>query len=79
MCRENAAAASDGGRTLNLAIIVLLVPTLTLFIGVFTFALRRRDDETEMPLSPPPAKPRTETVLHISWLERPGPPHWHPN
>jgi hypothetical protein len=45
MCRENAAAAGDGGRTLNFAILVLLVPTLGFFIGIMVFSLRRADAE----------------------------------
>lgn len=43
-CREAAAAASaEGARALNLGILVLLVPTLSMFVGVLVFALRRRD------------------------------------
>ena len=43
MCRENAAATADGGRSINLAILVLLVPTLTFFAGIVVFSLRRAD------------------------------------
>lgn len=43
MCRENAAGAGDGGRAINLGILVLLAPTLAMFVGVIVFALRRRD------------------------------------
>ena len=46
MCRENAAAA-DGGKAINLGIFVLLIPTLSLFVGVLAFALARRDSDAD--------------------------------
>src|SRR3989442_7623048 len=42
MCYTTAAAAGPGAaRALDLGILVLLVPTLVLFVAVFGFALRR--------------------------------------
>lgn len=52
MCRENAAATADGGRTLNIAILVLLVPTLAFFIGIVVFSLRRADTESAPEVQP---------------------------
>jgi hypothetical protein len=68
MCRTGAEATGDGGATLNLAIMVLVFPVLTLFAGILVPALLRRDREPE-----PPAKslPRTETVLNVKWLRSP--------
>jgi len=42
-CREAAAAAADGGKTMNFAIVVLLLPTLVMFVGLLIFAMSRRD------------------------------------
>lgn len=42
MCYTTAAAAGPGAaRSLDLGILVLLVPTLVLFVGVLFFAVRR--------------------------------------
>jgi len=44
MCRSTAAAADEEGRkALDLAILVLLIPTLSIFLGVFYWAFRRRN------------------------------------
>jgi hypothetical protein len=66
MCRENAAATADGGRTLNIAILVLLIPTLAFFIGIMVFSLRRADAE-----SVPETQPsHTEAVPQAKWFAR---------
>lgn len=69
MCRE-AAAQSGAEKALNLAILVLLIPTLVLFIGVFVYALRRKDEPEPPGIDTPtrPPRARTETVLHLHWL-----------
>ena len=42
MCYTSAAAAGKGAaRALDLGILVLLVPTLLMFVGVLVFAIRR--------------------------------------
>ena len=43
MCYTSAAQAGDAGRSLNRAIVALLVPTLLLFGGVLLTAVRRSD------------------------------------
>jgi hypothetical protein len=44
MCRSSAAAlGQDGQRSLNLAIMVLLVPATSIFGGVLFWAFRKRD------------------------------------
>ena len=63
LCRTSAAGLSDEGqKALDLAILVLLVPTLSIFVGVLLFALRYRNrsrlDESQandhaLPLVPP--------------------------
>ena len=69
MCRE-AAAQSGAEKALNMAILVLLIPTLALFIAVFVYALRRKDEPEPAAGSaaPRPPRPRLETVLHLHWL-----------
>jgi hypothetical protein len=62
MCRTGAEATGDGGATLNFAILVLILPVLTLFAGILIPALRR-EPEPELPARP---YPRTETVLRLS-------------
>ena len=66
MCRENAAATADGGRTINLAILVLLVPTLVFFIGIVVFSLRRADAEA----APEEQASPTETIPQTKWFAR---------
>jgi len=66
MCRENAAATADGGRTLNIAILVLLVPTLAFFIGIMVFSLRRVDAES----APEEQASRSETIRQAKWFAR---------
>jgi len=70
MCRELAAQAG-ADKAINLAILVLLIPTLVLFVGVLVFALRRRDRETEVPVTNVSSRTHTETVLRVSWLHEP--------
>lgn len=44
MCRTAAGAADDQGqRALNLAILVLLIPTTSIFGGIIFWAFRKRD------------------------------------
>ena len=65
MCRENAAATGERGRALNLGILVLLVPTLGMFVSVFVFALRRRDALLSQDT---PAEPKdTRRSLWFTW------------
>lgn len=66
MCRENAAATADGGRTLNIAILVLLVPTLAFFIGIMVFSLRRADAES----APEERASRSEEIPKAKWFAR---------
>ena len=58
MCRLNAAAADEAGRkALDLAILILLIPTVSIFLAVFYWAFRRCDrtwSEPEQDSSPPP-------------------------
>ena len=57
MCRLNAAGADEAGRkALDLAILVLLIPTVSIFLTIFYWAFRRRDrtwPEPEQDSSPP--------------------------
>lgn len=59
LCRSAAAAANeDGQKALDLAILVLLLPTVSIFLAVFYWAFRRRNrsgSETEPDFPPPPA------------------------
>jgi hypothetical protein len=52
MCRNSAAAGgADAARTFDLAILVLLIPTISIFVGILVFAFRRRTrslDEEEL-------------------------------
>lgn len=66
MCRENAAAAGDGGRTINFAILVLLVPTLAFFIGIMVFSLRRANAET----SEADGTDRVKALPQTKWFAR---------
>ena len=58
MCRSTAAAANeDGQKALDLAILVLLLPTVSIFLAVFYWAFRRRNrswSEPEPDFPPPP-------------------------
>jgi cbb3-type cytochrome oxidase subunit 3 len=60
MCRSTAAAANEAGqKALDLAILVLLIPTVSIFLAVFYWAFRRRNRtwaEPE-PDAPPPPEP----------------------
>lgn len=63
LCRTSAAGlGEEGQKALDLAILVLLVPTLSIFVGVLLFALRYRNrslsdqnqtDNAALPLVPP--------------------------
>lgn len=65
LCRTSAAGlGADGQRALDLAILVLLLPTLSIFVGVVLFALRYRNrsladqnqtGDASLPLAPPGA------------------------
>jgi len=68
MCRTGAEASADGGRSLNIAIIVLLIPTLSLFVGIVVFGLRRADTESAAADSPNPAA--AEASPRTSWFAR---------
>lgn len=63
MCRSSAAAGgADAAKAFDLAILVLLIPTLSIFVGILVFAfLRRNRQEQEGP----------EEVL--PWPENPPP------
>jgi hypothetical protein len=76
MCRENAAAAGDGGRTINFAILVLLVPTLAFFIGIVVFSLRRADVERSVADNTAGVKalPQTKWFARAALLLRPQAP-----
>ena len=60
MCRSSAAAANQGAqKALDLAILVLLLPTVSIFLAVFYWAFRRRNrswsgPEPDIPLPPDP-------------------------
>jgi hypothetical protein len=50
MCRNSAAAGgADAARTFDLAILVLLIPTISIFVGILVFAFRRRNHQAEEP------------------------------
>jgi len=66
MCRENAAATADGGRMINLAILVLLVPTLAFFVGIVVFSLRRADAESKTGAQASPS----DSIPHAKWFAR---------
>lgn len=69
LCRAAAAAAAEqtprAGNALNLAILVLLVPTISIFVGILLWAFRYRNrslaeqarpgDTLPLPLAPPAA------------------------
>lgn len=60
MCRTSASAADEEGRkALDLAIFVLLIPTVSIFLGVFYWAFRHRNQtwvepDPDLPQSPEP-------------------------
>ena len=63
MCRTSAAAGgADAAKTFDLAILVLLIPTISIFVGILVFAFRRRNRQAEEP---------PEEVL--PWPENPPP------
>jgi hypothetical protein len=78
MCRTGAEASADGGKSLNLAIIVLLVPTLSLFVGIVVFGLRRADAESAAAEQPNPGpaadRPRAKGFARAVLLLRPHAP-----
>ncbi|MGH9788051.1 MAG: hypothetical protein ACRD4U_05050 [Candidatus Acidiferrales bacterium] len=50
MCRTSAAAGgADAAKTFDLAILVLLIPTISIFVGILVFAFRRRNRQAEEP------------------------------
>ena len=50
MCRATAAAANEAQqRTMDLAILVLLIPTVSIFLGVLVWAYWRRDRTLAQP------------------------------
>lgn len=60
MCRSSAAAADQKGqKALDLAILVLLIPTASIFVTVFVWAFRRRNKTWGEPDrdSPQPPEP----------------------
>jgi hypothetical protein len=45
MCYQNAAASgAQGGAALRHGILILLLPALSVFVGIFAFIYRRRHD-----------------------------------
>ncbi len=57
LCYKTAAATGkQGTHTLNQAILVLLIPPLAIFLGIFAFFYRRRNaarlDDTELTTAP---------------------------
>ena len=62
LCAKNVAASgSKGIQGLQTGIILLLVPALLFFIGIFVFALRYRNPDDEA-FSEEPVEPRGKTV-----------------
>ena len=64
MCRQTAAAGgAEAAKALDLAVLVLLIPTVLIFVGVLAWALRYRNrslreqdatnGEARLPFSPP--------------------------
>ena len=49
MCRAAAAASGDAGNSLNLAILVLLIPPVIMFCAIFIVAYRLRAAQGETP------------------------------
>jgi hypothetical protein len=47
MCRTAAAQNAQAAKTINTAILILLLPALALFSSVFLLALRSSDAESE--------------------------------
>jgi hypothetical protein len=63
MCRNSAAAGgADAAKTFDLAILVLLIPTVSIFVGILVFAFLRRNRQADEP---------PEEVL--VWPENPPP------
>lgn len=70
MCYGAAAAQNQQGiRSLNHAILVLMIPVVLLFLGLFAFLYRRRNAQREEAIAPTHS-PRTsslrESILHLS-------------
>ena len=68
MCRTSAAAGGDQAmKAFDLAVLVLLVPTILLFVAILAFAFRYRNhpaaDTQEEELPWPQDPPRKRTVL----------------
>ena len=58
MCRSSAAAADEKGqKALDLAILVLLIPTASIFVTVFVWAFRRRNKTWAEPDTGSPQPP----------------------
>jgi len=50
MCRSSAAAGgADAAKTFDLAILVLLIPTISIFVGILVFAFLRRNRQADEP------------------------------
>ena len=50
MCRNSAAAGgADAAKTFDLAILVLLIPTISIFVGILVFAFLRRNHQAQEP------------------------------
>lgn len=62
MCRAAAAASGDAGNTLNLAILVLLIPPVIMFCAIFIVAYRLRAAQGETP---------KEERMTRAWREKP--------
>ncbi len=67
MCRTSAAAGGEEAmKAFDLAVVVLLVPTILLFVGILAYAFRYRNHppaDTEATPAWPPDPPREGTVL----------------
>ena len=58
MCRTSAAAGGDEAmKAFDLAVLVLLIPTLSIFIGILVFAFRYRNHPRREPDLPPYCHP----------------------
>lgn len=58
MCRTSAAAGGEEAmKAFDLAVLVLLIPTLSIFIGIIVFAFRYRNHPRREPHLPPYCHP----------------------
>ncbi|HXE74490.1 MAG TPA: hypothetical protein VNN18_02490 [Candidatus Xenobia bacterium] len=65
MCRTSAAAGGDEAmKAFDLAVLVLLIPTLLIFIGILVFAFRYRNH------------PRVDTTEGFPTLDHPARHRW---